>query len=94
MIVGSKNSTLKVSNVITRAVGAFDELHMDSLFIEIQSGDIYLLSSDGLDKELEFNEIEKILQENIYSDSVELLLENVLSRKGRDNVSVIIVEVM
>ncbi len=94
MIVGSKNSTLKVSNVITRAVGAFDELHMDSLFIEIQSGDIYLLSSDGLDKELEFNEIEKILQENIYSDSVELLLEGVLSRKGRDNVSVIVVEVM
>ncbi len=94
MTTNDKNSSLKVSNVITRAVGAFDELQMDSLFIEIQPGDIYLLSSDGLDKELEFNEIEKILQENIYSDSVELLLENVLSRKGRDNVSVIIVEVM
>ncbi|MFK5950384.1 MAG: type VI secretion system-associated protein TagF [Methylococcales bacterium] len=87
-------STLKQNNVITRAVGAFDELELDCQIIDTKVGDLYLLSSDGLDKEMTFNEIELVLNDNIYSDSVEVLLETVLSRKGRDNISVIVVEIM
>ncbi len=87
-------STLKQNNVITRAVGAFDELELDCQIIDTKVGDLYLLSSDGLDKEMTFKEIELVLNNNIYSDSVEVLLETVLSRKGRDNISVIVVEIM
>ncbi|NOQ76625.1 MAG: type VI secretion system-associated protein TagF [Methylococcaceae bacterium] len=84
---------LKQNNVITRAVGAFDELELDCKVIEIKKGDLFLLSSDGLDKEMTFDEIELVLNDNVYSDSVELLLETVLTRKGRDNISIIVVEI-
>ena len=87
------STDLKQNNVITRAVGAYDELELDCQVVEIQSGDIFLLSSDGLDKEVSFQEIEQVLVENDYSDSVEILLERVLKRGARDNVSVIVVEI-
>jgi len=94
LLLGNSLSTgLKQNNVITRAVGAFDELELDCKVIEIQKGDIFLLSSDGLDKEMTFDEIELVLNNNVYSDSVELLLETVLTRKGRDNISIIVVEI-
>lgn len=86
-------TTLKQNNVITRAVGAYDELELDYQVVEIESGDLFLLSSDGLDKEMSFQEIEQVLVENNYSDSVEILLERVLTRGARDNVSVIVVEI-
>ncbi|NOR71284.1 MAG: SpoIIE family protein phosphatase, partial [Methylomarinum sp.] len=87
------STDLKQNNVITRAVGAYNELELDCQVVEIQSGDIFLLSSDGLDKEVSFQEIEQVLVENDYSDSVEILLERVLKRGARDNVSVIVVEI-
>jgi len=90
--IGS-NAGLKQNNVITRAVGGYEELELDCQIIDIQSGDLLMLSSDGLDKEVSFQEIEQVLVENDYSDSVEILLERVLNRGSRDNVSVIVVEV-
>jgi len=86
--------SLKKSNVITRAVGAFDKLELDCQIIDIKPGDLYLLGSDGLDKELSIKEIEQVLYENIYSDSVELLMEMGLARKGVDNISIIVVEIL
>ena len=94
LLLGNELTTgLKQNNVITRAVGAVDELELDCKVIEIKKGDLFLLSSDGLDKEMIFDEIELVLNDNIYSDSVELLLETVLTRKGRDNISIIVVEI-
>lgn len=90
--LGTSNN-LKQNNVITRAVGAYNQLELDCQVVEIKSGDIFLLSSDGLDKELCFQEIEQVLNENNYSDSVEILLERVLSKGARDNVSIISVEI-
>ncbi|NOQ13552.1 MAG: type VI secretion system-associated protein TagF [Methyloprofundus sp.] len=87
------NTELKQNNVITRAVGAYDELELDCQIFEVQSGDLFLLSSDGLDKELSFQEIEQVLADNVYNDSVEILLERVLQSSARDNVSVIVVEI-
>ena len=90
--LGSRTE-LKQNNVITRAVGADDELELDYQIVEIQSGDIFLLSSDGLDKEVSFQQIEQVLIENNCSDSVDVLLEQVLTLGARDNVSIIVVEI-
>jgi type VI secretion system protein ImpM len=87
-------SSLKSSNVITRAVGADDALLLDFETIEIRQGDIYLLSSDGLDKEVSGDEIEKILIDNDCKTSVESLIDLTLERNARDNVSVIVVEML
>jgi type VI secretion system protein ImpM len=89
----SIGSSLKKSNVITRAVGADDELILDCETIEIIKGDTYLLSSDGLDKEVSIDEIEKILNDNDCRNSVNSLIDLALERDARDNVSVIVVKV-
>lgn len=87
------STELKQNNVITRAVGAYNELDMDCQIFTTQSGDLFLLSSDGLDKELSFQEIEQVLIDNVYNDSVEILLEKVLNSRARDNTSVIVVKI-
>jgi len=84
---------LKQNNIITRAVGAYEELELDNQIVEVQSGDIFLLSSDGLDKELSFQQIEQVLIENKCSQCVDILLEQVLTLGARDNVSIIVVEI-
>jgi len=83
----------KNNHAITRAVGAFDELELDSAVIEGRSGDKFLLCSDGLDNEVLFHEIEQLMNNN-YQTSVNTLISLTLSREARDNVTVLVVEVL
>lgn len=81
------------SNVITRAVGALDELYLDMDHQEIQPGDIYLLCSDGLNKELQEYEIAQYLSKGLRAEETgQLLIEETLRRGARDNVSLIIAQ--
>ncbi len=79
------------ANVVTRAVGAMDELYIDLDNHDIEPGDIYLLCSDGLNKELQEHEIETFLsQADSAKEAGQLLLHEVLRRGARDNVTLII----
>jgi type VI secretion system protein ImpM len=82
----------KKSNVITRAVGAYNELELDSKIIDVHENDIFLLCSDGLDKELNFNEIENVMNTANIETIMNILFEKTLEHGSRDNVSIIIVE--
>ena len=84
----------KKSHVITRAVGAYDELVLDCGTVEGRSGDKFLLCSDGLDNEVSVHEIEQILEKNNYRTSVDGLIALTLSRAARDNVTVLVIEVL
>ncbi len=84
----------KKSHVITRAVGAYDDLELDCGTVESLPGDKFLLCTDGLDNEVSFNEIEQILDKNDYRTSVDALVALTLSREARDNVTVLVVEVL
>lgn len=89
----SNGWSVKQSNIITRAVGADDLLELDYEYSDVRPGDLFLLSSDGLDKELSFNEIESILLTQNRSNCANALIEVALDRGARDNVSVIVVSV-
>ncbi len=62
--------------------------------MSLHKGDVFLLCSDGLDNEVSNAEIELILKQNDYQRSVELLMELTLSREARDNVTVLVMEVL
>ena len=83
----------KKNHAITRAVGAFDELELDSAVVEGRSGDKFLLCSDGLGNEVLFHEIEQIMNDD-YQTNVNALISLTLSREARDNVTVLVVEVL
>ena len=85
------DSMINNSNVITRAVGGHEKLNLDVKITNIFEGDLFLLCSDGLDKEISFHEIEFIIKTNPRENIVNILLSKALERGARDNISIIIV---
>jgi type VI secretion system protein ImpM len=79
------------SNIVTRALGATKELVTESLSFEAVHGDVYLLCSDGLDKEVNPKEISKILSQRDLEVCSRELIDLALSRGARDNVTVVVV---
>ena len=81
------------SNVITRAIGAMDDLKIDMISGELHDRDIYLICSDGLNKEVPDAEIGQILQSGSCEDSARALIDRALGHGARDNVTAIVVQV-
>ena len=80
-------------NMITRAVGATDDLFLDMDIQEMQSKDRYLLCSDGLTKHITDFEIEDILAEGNHSYACKTLIDLTLERGAGDNVTAIVVDI-
>lgn len=78
------------ANVITRAVGAGpEELQIEKRTGELRPGDKFLLCSDGLNKTMQDDEIQRFLDGG--GDVAAKMLEVALSRRARDNISIIVV---
>ncbi|HIE33011.1 MAG TPA: type VI secretion system-associated protein TagF [Thermodesulfobacteriaceae bacterium] len=80
------------SNVITRAVGADNELYLDVSYIDLKSDDCFLLCSDGLNKEVTDAEIAESMCGVNALAGTQQLLDLSLERGGRDNVTIITVQ--
>jgi len=80
-------------NMITRAVGAAEDLYIDFDIQEMQSGDRYMLCSDGLTKHLEDIEFEKMLSEGSVEEACNELTALTLERGAGDNVTTIVIDV-
>lgn len=79
------------SNVITRAVGASENIHVDVDIIEAAPGDTYLLCSDGLNKHISDEEIGELLQSDDVYAIPEQLVQMTLERGAVDNVTVVVI---
>jgi serine/threonine protein phosphatase PrpC len=79
------------ANVITRAVGASSILEIDDKQFNMQEGDIFLLCSDGLYKELNETEIATILMQHPTKKACDELIDTALRKQCRDNVTVIVI---
>ncbi len=80
-------------NIITRAIGAEDNVNADFFHVELEPGDMVLMCSDGLTNMLEDEEIHMILssQENVEVKAEELI-KAANNNGGRDNIAVILIE--
>lgn len=82
------------SNVITRAVGASELMAPDYLTLDVRPGDRFVICSDGLTKELTDYGIQHFLRENAEpAAAVDAMLAAALENGGRDNVTLVIVQV-
>lgn len=83
------------ANKLSRAVGVFDEVEVDLNIDEPDSGDYYLLCSDGLSKMVPEDEICSLVinGEGTLDDAVSRLIAEANARGGKDNVSVILIRV-
>ncbi len=80
------------ANVITRAVGVAQSLEVDQIDFSIQTGDIYLLCSDGLTRYVAEPELVRCLNLPTCQAAVEELLRLTLANEARDNVSAIVMK--
>jgi serine/threonine protein phosphatase PrpC len=78
-------------NIVTRALGAHPVLLVDTITFEARVGDIYLLCSDGLTREVNNGEIADILDEGDCDKSSQRLIDLALQRGARDNVTVVVI---
>ena len=75
------------ANRITRAIGAMPTLFLDLELYTVRPGDIYLLCSDGLYKELSDDEIVKTLNND--ENAIDKLIMFALERGAHDNVTIV-----
>ncbi|RJG00400.1 PP2C family protein-serine/threonine phosphatase [Noviherbaspirillum sedimenti] len=78
-------------NLITRAVGAADNLELDEGMIEAMDGDMFLLCSDGVSNEVSEQEMCNALVCGNCRQATEALIALALHGGGRDNISAVVV---
>jgi protein phosphatase len=82
-------------NLITRALGAEEDVEVDTAVIAVEAGDCFLLCSDGLTDMVPEDRISEILTESPGDPerTARRLLSAALDAGGTDNVTVVVVEV-
>ena len=78
-------------NVITRALGAEENVAVDSDCLNLSNGDTLLLCSDGLTNFLDDKDILTVFQNNGISAVAERLVEEANKNGGGDNITVVTV---
>ncbi len=94
LITPEQAATSSIKNLVTRALGVDDTVLLEVNEHQVQVGDTYLLCSDGLSDMIDDAAIAKIITteltlEQKASQLIDLANEN----GGRDNISVLLVEV-
>lgn len=80
-------------NIITRALGCFDEIVVDTYVCEIRKGDYFVLCTDGLTNMLSENEIKDIvLSADNPETACDALVRKANENGGEDNITVIVIE--
>ncbi|MEI6079982.1 MAG: Stp1/IreP family PP2C-type Ser/Thr phosphatase [bacterium] len=93
LITRSQADKLAYKNVITRSVGFEEIVEVDVYVRELQSGDLFLLCSDGLTSMINDDEIKSNIDPDDIKKSVNDLIDAANNAGGYDNVSVIIARV-
>ena len=80
-------------NIITRAIGAKDDVDIDFYEYRLKKGDIILMCTDGLSNMVEDEEILHIVKcSRDVVEAVEQLIERAKEHGGSDNIGVIVAE--
>ena len=80
-------------NIITRAIGALDDVDVDFFEVKLNKGDTILMCSDGLSNMIEDEEIRMIMQgQRDIVEKAESLVKAANNNGGKDNIAVVLVE--
>jgi protein phosphatase len=83
-------NTHPAANIISRAVGVEDTLFVDLDYTQVDDGDVYLICTDGLFRELSDAQIEGCLETGSLEEARDRLLQGALDAGAKDNVTLIV----
>lgn len=81
-----------MGNIVTRAVGAQDDLELAETQLQVCPGDCFLLCSDGLNKTVEDHELQTVLGSQAPYEMVRSLVHLGLTRGAPDNITAVVVK--
>jgi serine/threonine protein phosphatase PrpC len=83
----------KYKNAVTRAVGAYESVEVDTLDFEVLPGDQFLICSDGLHHYLKDGDVPEILTADDVADAPKTLVALANAGGGHDNITAVVVRV-
>jgi len=84
---------LQYKNAVTRAVGVYESVEVDTLDFDVLKGDRFLLCSDGLTGYLEEVELAKLFAETPEDALSQRFIDLANERGGKDNITAVVVKV-
>lgn len=82
------------SSILTRAMGADNHLKVDYQTLDIQSGDLFVLSSDGVHDHLDNQTMAEMASANsVLQDLSEMLVAQALNNGSQDNLTCLLVKI-
>jgi PPM family protein phosphatase len=84
---------VQYKNAVTRAVGVYESVEVDTFDFDVLAGDCFLLCTDGLSGYLEDSEIPKLFEETVEDQLAQGLIDLANERGGKDNITAIVVRV-
>ena len=90
VITAEEAKTWPGSNVITRAIGVYDEPELEITSGPLQAGDLFIICSDGLTRHVEDIEIRDSVSTKLPQPACDDLIALALERGGLDNVTVVV----
>jgi protein phosphatase len=90
VITPNEAKTWTGNNVVTRAIGVYDEPELEITSGPLQPGDSFVICSDGLTHHVEDSEILDCVTANMSQQACDNLIALALERGGSDNVTVIV----
>jgi len=94
LITPEQAATSSIKNLVTRALGVDESVLLEVNEHLVQAGDTYLMCSDGLSDMIDDDAIAKIVTEEMPLDlKAKRLIDQANDNGGRDNISVLLVEV-
>ncbi len=79
-------------NIITRAIGAVDDVKVDFFEMDLEKGDKILMCTDGLSNMVEDDVLYDIVANTYIEDVADELISEAKNNGGRDNISVIVID--
>lgn len=94
LITPEQAATSPIKNLVTRALGVDEYVLLDVNEHLVQVGDLYLMCSDGLSDMIDDDAIDKIVTSELpLEQKADQLIVQANENGGRDNISVLLVEV-
>lgn len=83
----------RLRNAVTRAVGVYESVQVDTLAVSLEPGERLLLCSDGLHGYFEEGDIERLIATEDLNAAAEGMIRYANEAGGRDNVTAIVVQI-
>ncbi len=84
---------LNMKNAVTRAVGVYESVEVDTLDFDVLAGDRFLLCTDGLTEYAQDSDIVRVFREVPEERAAQAFIDHANNGGGKDNITALIVRV-